>query len=138
MAGIFVTKTLEPNNVMVSDVLGETFQYWEEIKTSIEEQFGKCAEEWKFYNKSSGWTLKLLLKKRNLFFLSPDENFFSIIFIFGDKAVHAVEKSELPKKIIQELKNAKRYAEGRGIRIAVKKRTHIKYILTLAEIKVNN
>jgi len=32
-----------------------------------------------------------------------------IVFVFGDKAVLEIEKSDLPKKIIDEVANAKKY-----------------------------
>jgi hypothetical protein len=138
MASIFLDKTVMPTNKMLSDALGESYHYWEEIKHTLDEQYGTLIEEWKFYSASSGWTLKLLLKKRNLFFFAPCDKYFRIVFIFGDKAVAAVEKSKLPKKMIRDLKNAKRYVEGRGLRIEVKKKTEIKNIITLVAIKVSN
>ena len=138
MASIFLDKAVPPNNTMVSAVLGRSYKYWEEIKHTLANQYGPLTEEWKFYGASSGWTLKLLLKKRNLFFFAPCDKYFRIAFIFGDKAVSAVEDSDLPSNLIQELKRAKRYAEGRGLRLEVKKKTDVKNIFTLAAIKVNN
>lgn len=138
MANIFLDKTITPTNRMLSDALGDSYLFWKEIRHTLEEQYGTLIDEWKFYGAGSGWTLKLLLKKRNLFFISPCNGYFSIAFVFGDKAVAAVEKSGLPKKMIEELANAKRYVEGRGLRIEVKKKTQIKNIITLAAIKVQN
>jgi hypothetical protein len=40
--------------------------------------------------------------------------------------------------MVQELKSAKRYIEGRGLRLEVKKKTDIKNIITLVAIKINN
>jgi Protein of unknown function (DUF3788) len=138
MASIFLDKSVKPTNEMLSGALGQSYKYWEEIKNSLENQYGPLIEEWKYYSVSSGWTLKLLLKKRNLFFFTPYEKYFRLAFIFGDKAVSAVEKSDLPVKMVQELKSAKRYVEGRGLRLEVKKKTDIKNIITLVAIKINN
>jgi hypothetical protein len=123
---------------MLSGALGQSYKYWEEIRNTLENQYGPLIEEWKYYSVSSGWTLKLLMKKRNLFFFTPYEKYFRLAFIFGDKAVSAVEKSDLPVKMVQELKSAKRYVEGRGLRIEVKKKTNIKNVITLVAIKINN
>jgi len=123
---------------MLSGALGQSYKYWEEIKNSLENQYGPLIEEWKYYSATSGWTLKLLLKKRNLFFFAPCEKYFRLAFIFGDKAVSAVEKSDLPLKMVQELKSAKRYVEGRGLRLEIKKKTDVKNIITLVAIKINN
>jgi hypothetical protein len=138
MASIFLDKSVKPTNEMLSGALGQSYKYWEEIKNTLENQYGPLIEEWKYYSASSGWTLKLLLKKRNLFFFTPYEKYFRLAFIFGDKAVSAVEKSDLPVKMVQELKSAKRYVEGRGLRLEVKKKTDIKNIITLVAIKINN
>ena len=123
---------------MLSDALGQSYKYWEEIKNSLVDQYGTLTEEWKYYSASSGWTLKLLLKKRNLFFFAPCEKYFRIAFIFGDKAVSAVEESDLPARMVQELKSAKRYVEGRGLRLEIKKKADIKHVITLAGIKIHN
>jgi len=138
MTSIFLEKSIKPNNEMLSDALGRSYKYWEEIKNILEDQYGKLTEEWKYYSASSGWTLKLLLKKRNLFFFSPCEKYFRLAFIFGDKAVNEVAHSDLSEKIIEELKTAKRYAEGRGLRIEVKKKADIINIIKLVAIKVRS
>lgn len=123
---------------MLSDALGRSYLYWDELKKTLQGQYGPLTEEWKYYGGSSGWTLKLLLKKRNLFFFAPYEKYFRVAFIFGDKAVSAVEESDLPVKMIQELKKAKRYVEGRGLRLDIKKKADIKHVLTLVGIKIRN
>jgi len=64
-------------------------------------------QEWKFYGQKSGWILKTLRKKRNLFFFIPLEDSFQVSFVYGEKAVVVVEKSDLPQELITELKNAK-------------------------------
>jgi hypothetical protein len=138
MASIFLDKSVKPTNEMLSGALGQSYKYWEEIKNTLENQYGPLIEEWKYYSATSGWTLKLLLKKRNLFFFAPCEKYFRLAFIFGDKAVSAVEKSDLPLKMVQELKSAKRYVEGRGLRLEIKKKTDVKNIITLVAIKINN
>jgi hypothetical protein len=58
--------------------------------------------------------------------------------VVNAKAVTAVEKSDLPHELITELKNARKYAEGRGLRIDVKNSTDVEHIKKLVEIKVNN
>ncbi len=138
MPSIFLDKAVKPNDAMLARALGRSFSYWEDIKISLQKEHGALTEEWKFYGASSGWTLKLLRKKRNLFFFAPCENYFRIAFVFGDKAVHEAEASTLPPAMIRELTSAKRYAEGRGLRVDVKKKSDIKNIMTLTAIKVNN
>ncbi len=73
-----------PDKKMLAGVMGKSFIVWNEIKTKLKETCGQFNEEWKFYGSQIGWTHKLLLKKRNLFFFKPCENHFIITFVFGD------------------------------------------------------
>jgi hypothetical protein len=138
MASILLDKSIKPNKQLFSDTLGRSYKYWEEIRKALEDQYGNLTEEWKYYGANLGWTLKLLKKKRNLFFLAPCKKYFRIAFIFGDKAVTEVEKSDLPTAMIEELVKSKRFVEGRVLPIDVKKRATIKHIIKLVAIKVHN
>jgi hypothetical protein len=66
---VFADKSIKPNDSRLSHALGEKATLWEAIKQHTGQEYGEATEEWKFYNPKSGWTLKVLLKKRNLFFL---------------------------------------------------------------------
>jgi hypothetical protein len=138
MSSVFIDKNIKPDNQMFVDTLGSSYKLWDKIKIILTTSYGDLNEDWKFYGQKIGWTLKLLYKKRNLFFLTPYENYFQIAFVFGDKAVSVIERSDFPKNIIEEIKNARKYAEGRGLRIAVKKQNDVKLVLKLTEIKINN
>jgi hypothetical protein len=135
---VFSDKSQKPDDEKLSEALGKTYKYWEEIKSSLEKEFGELVVDWKHYGPKSGWILKLFYKKRNLFFMNPQQNFFVIAFVFGDKAVAEVEKSDLPKELIDELVKAKKYAEGRGIRLEIKKHETVKHVLQLVRIKISN
>ena len=134
----FMDKTVQPNDKSLAKVLGKSYQHWKAIKNHLEKEYGETTEEWKFYGAKSGWVLKTLLKKRNLFFFAVRGKQFGVAFVFGDKAVSAVTQSDLPKSLIEELANAKKYAEGRGLRIEVKSRREVEQIIKLIKIKINN
>ena len=135
---VFEDKATMPDDKMLAKALGKSNRLWQEIKKHLKAEYGELIEEWKFYGQKSGWILKTLRRKRNLFFFIPLKGYFQVSFVFGDKAVAVVEKSDLPKKIITELKNARKYAEGRGLRIDVKNSADVEHIKKLVEIKVNN
>lgn len=136
-SSFFVDKQSKPGEKELISILGDSAKLWLEFKHYLKQELGPLSEEWKFYSKKSGWQLKMLLKKRNLFFFTPAENMFRITFIFGDRAVAGVEQSSLPSVLIQELLNARKYMEGRGLSIAVKSKTELEQIKTLVSIKVN-
>jgi hypothetical protein len=137
-ASIFSDKSVTPDNKKLSDGLGKSYMLWEELLKTLREEHGKLTEEWKYYGQKIGWTLKLFYKKRNLFFFTPCDKYFRLSFVFGDKAVSEIEKSSLPKNIINELLSARKYAEGRGLRIEVRKKSNLKSIKRLVEIKIKN
>ena len=118
--------------------LGTSYRLWEAIRESLAEAHGALVEEWKHYGAKSGWTMKTLLKKRNLFFFIPHEKSFRIGFVFGDKAVAAMAQSDLPRAVIDEVTNAKRYVEGRGLRIDVRNRADVQTVMKLVSIKIEN
>jgi hypothetical protein len=138
MSSVLIDKSPRPNEKTLSGVLGASFKSWTEIKNAITEEHGTTREEWKHYGTKSGWVLKLLLKKRNMFFLIPGDRHFTLGFVFGDRAVEAIEKSNLPAAMIREVKDARRYAEGRGLRIEVRNRTAVSHVLKLVDIKVRS
>ena len=132
----FMDKSVRPNDKRLAETLGKSYQYWEEIKNHLKKEYGETTEEWKFYGAKYGWGLKTLLKKRNLFFFAVRGKHFAVSFIFGEKAVSAVKQSDLPKNLMEELLNAKKYAEGRGLRLEVKSRKQVEQIKKLIEIKI--
>jgi hypothetical protein len=135
---LFNDKNEKPDENLLAEKIGVTFKYWVEIKKHIKEQYGNTTEEWKFYGNKYGWQLKTFYKKRNLFFLIPFEPYFKIVFVFGDKAVDEIKKSQISDNLKETVINAKKYAEGRGLAIEVKDEQYISDIKTLINIKINN
>lgn len=135
---LFAERMREPAGELLQAFLGDALNYWNEIVGFVECNYGPVTTEWKYYGKRSGWIQKLLLKKRNLLFFTPYMNYFSISMIFGDKAVCEIEKSNLPRHIVSDLVNARKYAEGRGIRIYVRDRENLNVIKDLLKIKISS
>jgi hypothetical protein len=137
-ASVFDDKTTKPDEMALLKAIGKRAVHWKKIKGNLEKDYGELIEDWKYYGQKTGWLLKVLRKKRNLFFFIPLKGIFRIAFVFGEKAVCAVESSDLPETIKQELKNTRKYAEGRGLRIDVKSAKDVENIRKLVEIKVKN
>lgn len=95
-ASIFENQATKPTDQMLAEALGKTSKLWQDFKKHLNSEYGELIEEWKYYNPKSGWQLKTIKKKRNLFFFTPLKEQFMIVFVFGDKAVSIVEKSDLP------------------------------------------
>ncbi len=94
--------------------------------------------EWKSYSKKAGWTLRLLREERAIAYLSPCRDSFFVSFILGGRAVEAVRRSGLPRAVVKSIDRARRYVEGTGIRIEVKKVRDVETVKELAAIKIEN
>ena len=134
----FNNKQVMPDEAALTAEIGETKEVLDQICRFIETETGQLAREWKHYGQKSGWTLKLLSKKRNLLFVGPEDGYFVIAFVFGDRAVEAVVKSQLPETIKNDLQNARKYAEGRGIRFEIRDGRELESVLQLIRIKIEN
>ncbi len=138
MNSVFTDKSIEPDEIALMEVIGEKAEYLKEILNHIHIELDNIKIEWKHYGKKYGWQMKVFKKKRNLLFLLPFKNDFSIVFVLGDKAVAACENSDLPKDLIETIKNEKKYMEGRGVRIDVRSKGDVDIVKTLLKIKVEN
>lgn len=134
----FNNKQIMPDEAALAAEIGDTKEVLDRICRFIETETGQLTWEWKHYGQKSGWTLKLLSKKRNLLFVGPESGYFIIAFVFGDRAVEAVVKSQLPETIKNELLNARKYAEGRGIRVEIRDDSQLENVLKLIRIKIEN
>jgi hypothetical protein len=133
---LFLAKSPEPDDRALSLALEGSYALWRKIAKSLAEKYGPLKEEWKYYGGKLGWTMKLLSGKRNLFFFTATDGHFRISFVFREKAVAAIGQSDLPAKIVEDLKNARKYAEGRGVRIEVKNARDAAVVLKLAAFKI--
>ena len=113
--------------------MAQSLSLWNEFAELIRENFSPVTDEWKFY-KSWHWILKR--KARTICYLFPEKNQFTVAFVFGEKAVAAVRQSKLPKKILDNIESARKYAEGRGFYIECKKSGDLKHLQTLTAIKM--
>ena len=133
---VFMEKEIVPTSDLLAKQIGKKLDYLIQIQEHVKENYGEGKQEWKFYNKKSGWIMKFLLKKRNLFFLVIKHGFFSITFVFGDRAVEAILKGDINEQIKNDLKKAKKYMEGRGITIDVHTGADLNTVLKLLDSKM--
>ncbi len=134
---LFDKKEVLPTEENFKKVLKGSYPAYRELIKFIEENFGTLKPDWKFYSPKYGWTLKTFLKKRNLFFISPQDGKFAIAFVFGSKAVEKVNESNIDDHIKEELNNARKYAEGQGVRLEVEDDSILEDLKKLVEIKIN-
>lgn len=136
-ANAFVGQTTQPTQIQVAAALDASNPAWEELIRWFAEQ-RVTEQEWKSVYAKYGWSLRLKFKKRTIIHLGPSNACFLVVFILGDRAVEAARKSSLPKEVIKQIDQAKRYAEGTGVRLIVKGSKDLATVRKLALIKLAN
>lgn len=132
---VFLQQEIIPSEEELQKALGETYPYWKAIYKSAVDLYTVEKEGWHFSGKKYGWSYRISDKKRVLIYLLPRDGYFKVAFVFGEKAVVEIKQSGINPKIVEELLAAKAYAEGRGIRLDIKKDNEIPDVLTLLDIK---
>lgn len=134
---VFPDKTKVPDFLALNEVLGDSYKLWDKATQFVTSEIGNIHFEWKHYGKNSGWTLKVLSKKRNLFFLLPCRGLIKLAFVFGQKATNEILESEFPVEIKKSLAEARVYAEGRGLQLEIAKESDLEVFRKLIAVKVN-
>jgi hypothetical protein len=136
MKSVFTDKATIPTEKDLEIALGNTCNIWRYLSDFTKKQYPEAIAEWNFSSEKFGWSFRLKDKKRVLIYLLPRDQYFKVAFVFGDKATDAILESTIADSIKTEIKAAKKYAEGRGIRIDIKDQTLVSDIETLIAIKL--
>jgi hypothetical protein len=134
----FGDKSRPPQDDELAVALGGTFVFWSELKKLIASRFGPLSMEWGFSSKKTGWGLRLKQEKRTILYMTPCEGYFLASFALGEKAVKAAHESDLPASILKVIDGARKYAEGRGVRLEIRTAQDIRNVEKLAAIKMAN
>ncbi|MBK6986743.1 MAG: DUF3788 domain-containing protein [Bacteroidia bacterium] len=136
MRSIFLDKSSMPTIKDLETALGSTYKLWKNCIDFTKHVYPEVVEEWNYSGDKFGWSFRLKDKKRVLVYLLPRDKFFKVAFVFGQKATDAIFESPISENIKSEIRSAKVYAEGRGIRVDVKNKSVIHDIEKLIEIKI--
>jgi len=127
-----------PKAEELDDKLGASLPTWKELIAWLGEK-GIATGDWQSVSpKKYGWALRPSVKKRTILYLGPCEGSFRASFVLGDKAIEAARTSGLPKSILKEIAEAKRNAEGTGVRLMIRKPGDLAAVRKLVEIKLAN
>lgn len=133
----FDDKSKQPQDADLKTMLGSAYPHWNELKTRISSQYA-ASPEWGFSSPSTGWGLRLKAEKRTVLHMTPCKGYFLASFALGEKAVKAAHRSDLPASVMAVIDGAKKYAEGRGVRLEVRAAEDVHNIEKLAVIKMAN
>ena len=134
----FIGKADAPTEEELSKELGPSKEFWDRIVAELAADLQVNKQEWNTYSKKAGWSLRLKKKDRNIVYLGPSQGQFNVAFILGDKAVKAAHESKLPKAVLTNLAESKKYPEGTAVRMVVKAAKDVEIVKKIAAIKVAN
>jgi len=135
---IFGEKAVIPNDELLTEALLDRKAIWDSITEHIENTYSKVNSEWKFYSKAAGWSFVVKSGKRTLIYLIPQENCIKVNFVFGERAVAEVQKSDLPQSLITVLLESKPYVEGRSVMLDIAELDEVEIVKKLLKIKNEN
>lgn len=135
---IFEDKSVRPDEQMLAEALQSSYEWWKEIREFVIQQYPQALEEWNHSGKNYGWGFRLKDKKRAIIYLTPSDKYFLFSVVFGEKATQEALHSNVSEDIKKIIREAKVYAEGRGIRFEVKTVKMISDIKELILIKLHN
>ena len=138
MQSVFVDRELVPNANDLQKALGKTHAFWNALVDHIISEYPSAKLEWKYSSEKYVWSFLLKDKKRVIVYLLPRAGFFKAAFVFSQKAIEEILRSDIVDAIKNELVAAKKFAEGRGIRIDVKTKATLTDIKKLIQIKLRN
>jgi hypothetical protein len=134
----FSERTRPPTDDDLRSVLGKSYESWTRLIALVAERIGPVSEVWGFAGARTGWGLRLRHAERVILYLTPQANQFLVSFALGEKAVAAVRAAKLSASVREAIEEAPRYAEGRGVRFAVRSSRQLASLATVARIKWEN
>ena len=138
VANAFVGKAAAPTEEDLAAALGAAKAAWDQLLAELAHECGLSSREWNSYSRKAGWSLRLKSGERNIVYLSPGSGCFMASFALGDRAVRAARESKLPKRVLEIIAGAKRYAEGTAVRLDVSAVRDLAGVKKLAQIKLQN
>lgn len=133
---IFPDKATIPTNEDVQEKLGQSYELWTRICEMVLQKYPNGLSEWNYPGKKYGWSYRIKDKRRAIIYFLPRDKFFMLGFVFGDKAVNEIMTLPISEEIKNDLNAARKYAEGRGIRITVGDEAILSDIEQLIDVKL--
>jgi len=127
---------VQPTDELVSSIIGENHVYWQQIIDYMYENHVDITEEWRFYNDGKSWLYRVLRKKLTIYWVGILKDTFRISFWLSNKAEPLVESSDLPERIKEEFRSAKRFNTTRCVSIVMGSPEDYENVIKLIELKM--
>jgi len=124
-----------PTEDIIFSHIGKSKAAWTALFGYILENHPDILPEWRYYNDGKSWLLKVVKKKKTIFWLSILKNAFRTAFYFGEKAKDVIHKSELPKEYKDQFFKGKTFGKIHAITVILTSKKDIETVKMLIAIK---
>lgn len=128
---VFTNKSQQPTQGELENALGDKINLFKAVlhKCQIDETV------WKYYSKSSGWTLQCRQEDRNLFFIQVTQPGFYVWFTLGKQAKTRGIELVSSQQLKDEIAAAREYKEGTSFKVDVITAADLPDVIILAGLK---
>ena len=109
---------------------------WREVVDAAARTAGGVSQEWKPSKSDSGWMCLLSHGNRTLLYLTPDQGRIRVALVLGERAAALALESGLPEWLKELIREARPYAEGRGIRFRIDSPADVALVRELVSLKL--
>ena len=131
----FDDKAVPPDEDGLAATLGPAYELWNALRRRLGSAWRPYAELWGYTTKSTGWGFRVKRGERVIVYLTPRHGEFLASFALGEKAVLDAHERGLPAAVVELIDGARRYAEGRAVRLTVATAADLDVVEKLAAAK---
>jgi hypothetical protein len=128
-------KSIIPDDDYIFSIIGDKQTLWQKILKYASDSYSETYGSWNYYNDGKRWLFKLMRKKKTILWAAIVDDTFRMTFYFPDKAQPLIEVSNLPQRIKDDFKTAKKYGAIRPVSIIVNEPEDADNISLLIDIK---
>jgi hypothetical protein len=128
-------KSINPTESIIYAIIGDHKSLWVRLMNELKNYPYICLE-WKYYRDAGRWLLPVAGKKKNLFWITLEDDTFKASFWFGNKVIPLIEESDLPETVKAGLRVAKANKMGKGLSISVNTPADLDEVFALIKFKL--
>ena len=121
---------------LAAELVPDAALVWCEIIDAVARTAGGVSQEWKPSKSGFGWMCLLRHRGRTLLYLTPDQGWIRVAVVLGERAVALALESGLPEWLKELIREARPYAEGRGIRFRIDTPADVALVRDLVALKL--
>ena len=125
-----------PTDDVIFSIIGKTNALWIAFFEFLKEQYPDFEPDWRYYKDGHSWLMKVVRKKKTVFWLSVIKDAFRITFYFSDKAEEDILTSGISNELKEQFKYGKQYGKIRGLTVVFDCEEAMAYAKELIPIRI--